>query len=63
MATLTDSLEKAYSSGDGHVEAGDLTEHRDAQKEITGLGGQVADAVAFGAEHDRQRAAHFGVVK
>ena len=62
MAALPDGLEEADAGGDGDVEAGDLAEHRDAEQEVAGLGGQVTDAVAFGAEHDRQRAGLLGQV-
>ena len=63
MTSLTDGLEKAHASGDGDVETGHLAEHRDTQEEVAGLGGQVTDAVAFGAEYDGQRAVQFGGVK
>ena len=56
-------LEQAHAGGHRHVEALHRAVHRDAHQRIAARARELAQALALGAEHQRQRAAQVGLVQ
>jgi len=61
-AGLPQGLVQADTGGDRDVQALDRTGHRDAHQLVAGLAGELAQAVALGTEHQRERAGQVDVV-